>query len=189
MARYGRAQRAQKTYYDQRQREIRFKKGDSAWLAIKRMKKRGPYKLNPQRWEGPYEIRKFLSTTVFVIACSGRQQTQLVSEVRLTLVINCREDLIPSSEILTNNTVSTEPSDISEVITGEFTGTNYNLDTQQEMRLVTNTPEQLSIPSHVQVGFITEASELLMVSRPTRQRRSPQRYGNPRRLSDYEDPE
>ena len=140
LAHYGRAQRAQKTYYDQRQRGIRFKEGDSVWLAIKRMKKRGLYKLNPQRWEGPYEIRKCLSTTVFVIARPGRQQTQVVSGARLTLVINRRKDLIPSPEILANNAVSTEPSDISEVIPGEYTGTNYNLDTQQKMRLVSDTP-------------------------------------------------
>ena len=57
------------------------------------------------------------------------------------------------------------------------------------MRLVSDTPKQKSIPSHVPVGFITEALELPMVSRPTCQRRPPQRYGNPRRLSDYEDPE
>ena len=72
---YGKEQRSQKASYDRRQRNVELVEEEQVWLSVKRMKKKGPYKLNPQCWEGPYEIRRWLSATVYLIGKQGQKQT------------------------------------------------------------------------------------------------------------------
>ena len=69
LAHYGKEQRSQKASYDRFQRNVELV--EEVWLSVKRMKKRGPYKLNPQRWEGPYEVRRWPSATVYLIGRPG----------------------------------------------------------------------------------------------------------------------
>ena len=67
LAYFGKEQGVQKNYYDKWQRGLQFLEFDLLWLCVKRMKLAGLYKLNPQHFEGPFEIRKLLSASVYVI--------------------------------------------------------------------------------------------------------------------------
>ena len=87
LSHYGHAQCTQKAYHDHRQWGSEFNVGDHIWLAMRRMRKCGPYKLNPQRREGPYDIQKRLFATVYVIGRLGQKATQVVNVAQLTPVI------------------------------------------------------------------------------------------------------
>ena len=86
LAHFGKEQRLQKASYDRRLKHLELVEGEQVWLSVKRMKK-GPYKLNLQRWEGPYEVRRRLSATVYLISKPGQKQTQVVNVARLMPVI------------------------------------------------------------------------------------------------------
>ena len=178
---YGRAQRTQKTYYDRRQRGFEFSVGDHVWLAVKKMRKRGPYKLNPQRWEGPYDIRKRLSATVYVIGRLGQKATQVVNVARLTPVIQRRADLLVPAEPVVPELTTLKTDEPEEVQVEQTSEETWDLGPKSQI------PEAVSPPSRAPVGFMSELPPAPHSSRPTRQRRQPQRYGEVRRLSDYED--
>ena len=63
--------RLQKASYDRHLRNVELVEGEQVWLSVKRMTKKGLYKLNPQRWEGLYEVRRRLSATVYLIGRPG----------------------------------------------------------------------------------------------------------------------
>ena len=178
---YGRALHTQKTYYDRRQRGFEFSVGDHVWLAVKKMRKRGPYKLNPQRWEGPYDIRKRLSATVYVIGRLGQKATQVVNVARLTPVIQRRADLLVPAEPVVPELTTLKTDEPEEVQVEQTSEETWDLGPKSQI------PEAVSPPSRAPVGFMSELPPAPHSSRPTRQRRQPQRYGEVRRLSDYED--
>jgi polyhydroxyalkanoate synthesis regulator phasin len=79
----GRAQRSQKQCHDKRQKKFEFVEGQKVWLLEARPKKGTPYKLNPWRWRGPYEIRKRISAAVYVVAFPEGRNTWVVNADRL----------------------------------------------------------------------------------------------------------
>ena len=73
---------------------------DKFWLAVKRMKKKGPYKLNSQRWKGPYDMRRRFSTTAYLIGKHEQKQIQVVNLAHLVPVIQRHPDLVvPKSTV------------------------------------------------------------------------------------------
>ncbi len=92
---YGKAQRTQKAVYDRRVKEYNFSTRDKVWLFDPRPKRGGPYKLNPGRWDGPYEVRKRISAAVYLIGLPGSNRTKVVSTQRLRPYIQRDERLEP----------------------------------------------------------------------------------------------
>ena len=193
LAHYGKEQRVQKNYYDKRQRGLQFSEGDLVWLCVKRMKLAGPYKLNPQRWKGPFEIRKRLSATVYVIRRPGQRGTQVVNVARLAPFLQRRPDLVVSDS---------QPENVILYNSMELQTSSKNFRTRsEEIKPMEEEPSQASVafsnPAEVYdmtpplqsepVGFIPRESSSSLYTCPIRQRKPPQRYGDVRRLSHYEE--
>jgi transposase InsO family protein len=96
---YTKEQRRQKATYDRRQLGYNFKEGDLVWFLEARPKKGTPYKLNAQRWNGPYEVRKRLSAAVYLIGLPRSQKTQVVTTARLKPYIGRPTELQPTETI------------------------------------------------------------------------------------------
>ena len=191
LAHFGKEQRLQKASYDRRLKHIELEEGQRVWLAVKRMKKKGPYKLNPQRWEGPYEVRKRLSPTVYLIGKPGQKVTQIVNIARLVPVVHRKTDLaVPqfqAPEVLL-------PAEVEEQVyrqipdqSSEETRPVERHQPSDEPSSMAKIPDMASPSQQAPVGFAPGEVSSQRCSRPTRQRRQPQRYGDVRRFSDYED--
>ncbi len=190
LAHFGKEQRLQKASYDRRLKYIELEEGEQVWLAVKRMKRKGPYKLNPQRWDGPYEVRKRLSATVYLIGKPGQKQTQIVNVARLVPVIHRNADLAVSRsqahEVLSP---AKEEEQIAEQIPDQLSEDvppEEKSQASDEPYYMAEMPGLVSPSPHAPIGF---AFPEVRPQRPhsLRQRRQPQRYGDARRLSDYED--
>jgi transposase InsO family protein len=94
------AQRVQKKYYDKRVKEQSFHEGQLVFLWNHRKNKRGPYKLNAERWEGPLEIKKRISGAVYLVGRVGEEKGRVVSVAHLTPYIDRRQELRPERPVV-----------------------------------------------------------------------------------------
>ena len=192
LAHFGKEQRLQKASYDRRIKHLELVEGEHVWLSVKKMKKKGPYKLNPQRWEGPYEVRRRLSATVYLIGKPGQKQTQVINVARLMPVIQRHPDLVvpkpPTSEVAVP-----AAAEVDEQFDRQIPDQSSDDMLPVERHQPSDEPSSMAkIPDmapsqQAPVGFAPGEVSSQRYSRPTRQRRQPQRYGDVRRFSDYED--
>jgi hypothetical protein len=90
---YRKAQKTQKASYDKKQKGYSFEPGMKVWLWNPRPRPKTPYKLNPNRWDGPWEIVKRIAATVYHI--KKQNQSRVVSVQRLAPYVTRPEELRP----------------------------------------------------------------------------------------------
>jgi hypothetical protein len=95
----GKAQRLQKRGHDRYQKGYTFEEGQRVWLLDARAPRGVPYKLNPWRWKGPYEIRKRISAAVYVVGLPGSRLTRVVNVDRLKQCVDRRNLVIEGDGI------------------------------------------------------------------------------------------
>ena len=92
-ANIGKAQRQQKQSHDKRIKEMNFEIGQKVLMFNTRPPRGVPYKLNQNRWQGPYEIKKKLSPAVCVVTHVGEKRTFVVSTDRLAKYVERPSEL------------------------------------------------------------------------------------------------
>jgi hypothetical protein len=90
---FAKAQRVQKQYYDKKVKLQTYEVGQQVWLWNNRRFARGPHKLNAERWEGPLEVKRRISSAVYLVGKPGEPGGRVVSVAHLTPYIQRREDL------------------------------------------------------------------------------------------------
>lgn len=90
---FAKAQRVQKQYYDKKVKLQTYEVGQQVWLWNNRRFARGPHKLNAERWEGPLEVKRRISSAVYFVGKHGEPGGRVVSVAHLTPYIQRREDL------------------------------------------------------------------------------------------------
>ena len=105
----------------------------------------------------------------------------MVNVARLTPVIQRRADLLVPAEPVVPELTTLKTDEPEEVQVEQTSEETWDLGPKSQI------PVAVLPPSQAPVGFMSELPPAPHPSRPTRQRRQPQRYGEVRRLSDYED--
>ncbi len=187
---YGGEQRVQKNYHDHRQLGYTFEEGEKVWFLDPRPRKGTPYKLHAARWTGPFEVRKRISIAVYIIGLPGAKKTQVVTTARLKPYLVRDANLQPSQtedELDVSNEIPLAPAICVTTPEVLLSDDNIpNLPEERETESVSGVSENEWSPKHAVKK--TKAESMPVVNlRPQRNRRQPQRYGNVRRLSDYED--
>ena len=114
LSHYGKEQRLQKQNFDCRQKGLEFKEKDLVWFLEPRPRKGIPYKLNANRWSGPYAVKKRLSPAVYVIDFPGTRRNRVISTARLRPYVERRNDLQPITPIVEEETIKDEDPDLME---------------------------------------------------------------------------
>ena len=143
------------------------------------MKKRSPYKLNPQQREGPYEVRRRLFATVYLIGKPGQKQTQIVYVSCLAPVVQWHPDLMVPKLPLTE---VAEPTEVPEE---EIPHRQIPDQSSEEVRIAERSqsshepsrmagmPDLASPVQQTPVGFAPKETSPPGHSCPARQRRQP----------------
>jgi hypothetical protein len=150
---YGKQQRLQKSIFDRRQRDYNFEEGDAVWFLKARPKRGVPYKLNPDRWEGPCTVKKRISAAVYVICLPGKTKSQVVTTARLRPYIMRPERLCPPMEKVEEDLETVKEAD-------EEGGTP---EVEEDLR-----------PAEIENDYWPPPSKLTV--RPTRNRRLPAKF-------------
>ena len=91
---YSKTQRLLKQSHDKRAKEMNFQIGQKVWMFNTRPPRVVPYKLKPNRWQGPYGIKKKLSPAVYVVTRVGEKRSFVVSADRLAKYIEGPNELV-----------------------------------------------------------------------------------------------
>jgi hypothetical protein len=160
----GKAQRLQKIGHDRRQKNYSFAEGQRVWLFDARAPRGVPYKLNPWRWKGPYEVRKRISAAVYVIGLPDSRKTTVVNADRLKPCVDRHIPVVDANTIADNDVIA-----INNDITATEVVENNLAEGAAELNGVTAGNENQTVER------LVDASEPAR-RRPQRVRRKPDRF-------------
>ena len=118
---------------------MNFEIGQKVWMFNTRPPRGVPYKLNPNRWQGPYEIKKKLSPALYVVTRVGEKRTFVVSTDRLAKYVERPSELewhdVTENEEEVSEDTDSESTSASEYERGLDLVNAYNIDDRRPQRV------------------------------------------------------
>jgi hypothetical protein len=164
------SQRFQKTSHDKRQKGYKFLEGDLVQLSDPKPCKGRSYKLDAQRWNGPFRVEKRLSEVVYLVKRSGAKSGRIVNVDRLAPFVERNTQRFPAL----NN--AEDQQMVNDEVRVTIQPPNNELDNVRDETEVTDMCDNSGVINNEQ-GV---QDERLLFKRPMRSRHPPLR------LKDYE---